>query len=64
VDTTELEPLGNAFRAGFEYRVALRPSTAVVAQAEGLIGESGDLSGADLTGLTGYRLGLHLEWIP
>lgn len=64
VDTNALEPLGNAFRAGFEYRLAFRPSTAVVAQADGLIGESGNLSGADLTGLTGYRLGLHLEWTP
>jgi hypothetical protein len=64
VEATDLEALGNAFRAGFEYRHALRPTTALVAQAEGLIGETGDLSGADLTGLTGYRLGLHLEWIP
>ena len=64
VDAEDLEALGNAFRAGFEYRLPLRRNTAVVVQAEGLIGESGDLSGADLTGLTGYRLGLHLEWIP
>lgn len=62
-DVEELEALGNAFRAGFEYRLPIRRNTAIVGQAEGLIGESGDLSGADLTGLTGYRLGLHLEWI-
>lgn len=62
VGVEELEALGNAFRAGFEYRLPIRWNTAIVAQAEGLIGESGDLSGADLTGLTGYRLGLHLEW--
>ena len=62
VDVEELEALGNAFRAGFEYRLPILRNAAVVAQAEGLIGESGDLSGADLTGLTGYRLGLHLEW--
>ncbi|MEJ2541201.1 MAG: hypothetical protein P8188_14745 [Gemmatimonadota bacterium] len=63
VDVDDLEALGNSLRAGFEYRLAPWNSTAVVFQAEGLIGESGDLSGADLTGLTGYRLGLHLEWL-
>jgi len=62
VNVEELQALGNAFRAGFEYRLPIRRHIAAVAQAEGLIGESGDLSGADLTGLTGYRLGLHLEW--
>ena len=59
-----MEPLGTSLRAGFEYRYTASRTAAVVFQAEGLIGEAGDLQVDELIGMTGYRLGVHLEWNP
>ena len=63
-ESETLEPLGTSLRAGFEYRLAASRNAAVVFQAEGLIGEAGDLVVDELIGMTGFRLGLHLEWNP
>lgn len=60
----DLEPLGTSLRAGFEYRYTASRTAALVFLAEGLIGEAGDLQVDELIGMTGYRLGLHLEWNP